>query len=190
MATGKSASRKGQIKSRSNGSGSQATASRTSRLANGTSRSGSSRSSGGSSRSKSSASGAVAKVKETGDSVATAARRAKGPMLAAGATAAGLAAGLALGARATSKRRGVGALLAPQRKVLGVPVRRKRGVVRTTEALGKLARELSSATSQVSATTDEIRQVREQLDKANRQSPLEVVLDGLTHRRGAHKRES
>jgi hypothetical protein len=62
--------------------------------------------------------------------------------------------------------------------------------VRTTEALGKVARELSSATSQVSATTDEIRHVREQLDKANRQSPLEVVLDGLTHRRGAHKRES
>ena len=111
-------------------------------------------------------------------------------MLAAGATAAGLAAGLALGSRATSNRR-VGALLAPQRKVLGVPVgTRKSGVVRTTEALGKLARELSLATSQVSATTDEIRQVREQLDKANRQSPLEVLLDGLTHRRGAHKRES
>ena len=52
-----------------------------------------------------------------------------------------------------------------------------------------MARELSLATSQVSAT-DEVRQVREQLDKANRQSPLEVVLDGLTHRRGAHKRES
>ena len=182
MASSKSDSRKGQSKSRSNGSGSQATASRASRSANGTS--------GGSSRSKSSASGAVAKVKETGDSLTTAARKAKGPMLAAGATAAGLAAGVALGARATSKRRGVGALWTPQPKVLGVPVRRKRGVVRTAEAFGKLARELSSATSQVSATTDEIRQVREQLDKANRQSPLEVVLDGLTHRRGAHKRES
>jgi hypothetical protein len=112
-------------------------------------------------------------------------------MLAGGATAAGLAAGLALGSRASSKRRGVGALLAPQRKVLGVPVgSRKSAVVRTTEALGKVAREVSMATSQVSAATDEVRQVREQLDKANRQSPLEVLLDGLTHRRGAHKRES
>jgi hypothetical protein len=128
---------------------------------------------------------------ETGDSITTVARTAKGPMLAAGATAAGLAAGLALGSRATSKRRGLGALLAPQRKVLGVPIgTRKSGVVRTTEALGKVARELSSATSQVSAATDEVRQIREQLDKANRQSPLEVLLDGLTHRRGAHKRES
>ena len=175
MASSKSASRKGQSKSRSNGSGSQATASR----------------SGDSSRSKSPASGAVATAKDTGDAIRTAARRAKGPMLAAGATAAGLAAGLALGSRATSKRRGIGALLAPQRKVFGMPVgTRKSGLVRTTEALGKVARELSMATSQVSATTDEIRQVREQLDKANRQSPLEVVLDGLTHRRGAHKRES
>jgi hypothetical protein len=191
MASSKSASRKGQSKSRSNSSGSQAAASRSARSADGMSRSASSPSSGGSSRSKSSASGPVAKALETGDSITTAARRAKGPMLAAGATAAGLAAGLALGSRTSSKRRGVGALLAPQRKVLGVPVgARKSAVVRTTKALGKVARELSLATSYVSAATDEVRQVREQLDKANRQSPLEVVLDGLTHRRGAHKRES
>jgi hypothetical protein len=130
------------------------------------------------------------KARETGDSIATAARKARGPALAAGAAAAGLAGGLALGSRATSKRRGMSALLAPRRRVLGVPAGRKNGVVRTAKALGQVARELSSATNQVSVTTDEIRQVREQLDKANRRSPLEVVLDGLTHRRGAHKRES
>jgi len=123
-------------------------------------------------------------------SIATAARRARGPMLAAGATAAGLAGGLALGSRAKPKRRGVSALLAPRRRVLGVPVGRRSGVVRSAKALGQVARELNSATSQVSTTTDDIRQIREQLDKANRRSPLEVVLDGLTHRRGAHKRES
>jgi len=133
---------------------------------------------------------AVAKAKETGDSIATAARRAKGPMLAAGATAAGLAGGLALGSRATSKRRGVGAFFAPQRKVLGVPVGRKNGAVRTAKALGQVAQELRSATSQVSETTDEVRRVREELEKTTRRSPIEVVLDGLTHRRGAHKRES
>ena len=111
-------------------------------------------------------------------------------MLVAGATAAGLAGGLALGSRATSTRRGVSALMAPRRRVLGVPVGRRNGMVRTAKALGQVARELSSATNQVSSTTDDVRQIREQLDKANRRSPLEVVLDGLTHRRGAHKRES
>jgi hypothetical protein len=146
-------------------------------------------------KSRSSANGSVAsrtgaKTKVAGDSFATAVRRAKGPALTAGATAAGLAGGLVLGSRVASRRRGLGALIAPQRKVLGVPVGRKSGVVRTAQALGHLARELSSATRQISGTTDDVRQIREQLDKANRQSPLEVVLDGLTHRRGAHKRES
>ncbi len=138
----------------------------------------------------SSASSAVAKAKDTGDSIATAARKAKGPMLTAGATAAGLAGGLVLGSRARSKSRGVTALLAPQRRVLGVPVGRKNGVVRTAKALGEVARELSSASNRVSAATDEVRQVREELEKTTRRSPIEVLLDGLTHRRGAHKRES
>ena len=133
---------------------------------------------------------AKAKAKDAGDSIATAARRAKGPMLTVGATAAGLAGGLALGSRMASKRRGLSALFTPQRKILGVPFGRKSSVVRTAEALGQVARELRSTRDQASATTDDVRQIREQLDKANRQSPLEVVLDGLTHRRGAHKRES
>jgi hypothetical protein len=136
------------------------------------------------------ASSAVAKAKETGDSVATAARKAKGPMIAAGATAAGLAGGLAIGSRATAKRRGVSALLAPRRRVLGVPVGRQNGMMRGAKALGRVARDLSAATERVSSTTDDVREIREQLDKVNRRSPLEVVLDGLTHRRGAHKRES
>ena len=136
------------------------------------------------------ASKTVAKAKGAGDSVATAARRAKGPVLTAGATAAGLAGGLALGSRMASKRRGLGTLLAPRRRVLGVSVGRRNGLVRTAEALAQVARELSLATNQASATTDDVRQIREQLEKANRRSPLEVVLDGLTHRRGAHKRES
>jgi len=138
----------------------------------------------------SSAPSAVAKAKDTGDSIATAARKAKGPMLTAGATAAGLAGGLVLGSRARSKSRGVTALLAPQRRVLGVPVGRKNGVIRTAKALGEVARELSSASNRVSAATDEVRQVREELEKTTRRSPIEVLLDGLTHRRGAHRRES
>jgi hypothetical protein len=116
------------------------------------------------------------------------AAKAKGPALTAGAAAAGLAGGLALGTR--SRRRGVRGLLAPRRRVLGIPLGRKSGFVRTAQALGEVARSLGSATNKASATTDDIHQIREQLDKTNRQSPLEVVIDGLTHRRGAHKRES
>ena len=125
-------------------------------------------------------SGAAAKTKEAGESVATAARTAKGPAIAAGATVAGLASGLVLGSRMGSNRR----------RVLGLPVGRKRPVVRAAEALGRVALKLGSAAGQAAATTEELRQVREQLDRANRRSPVEVLLDGLTHRRGAHKRES
>ena len=138
----------------------------------------------------SAASSAVGKAKEAGGSVATAARKAKGPALVVGATAAGVAGGLVAGSRMASKRRGLAALLAPQRKILGVPVSRKSGLARTAGALGKVASELGSATNRVSATTDDVRQIREQLDQANRQSPVEVLLNGLTHRRGAHKHES
>jgi hypothetical protein len=133
---------------------------------------------------------AVAKVKQASGSVTTAARDAKGPLMAAGATAAGLAGGIVLGAALGSKRRGVSKLIAPRRKVLGVPVGRKSGLAVTADALGKFADGLTSATDKVSGTTDDVHQIREQLERANRQSPIEVLLDGLTHRRGAHKRES
>ena len=142
-------------------------------------------------RSTPSANGSAAtKAKQAGGSVAAAARKAKGPALAVGATAAGVAGGLAVGSRMASKRRGLASILAPQRKILGVPVGRKNGMVRTAEALSKVASELGSATNRVSATTDDVRQIREQLDQANRQSPVEVLLSGLTHRRGAHRHES
>ena len=123
---------------------------------------------------------AMAKAKEAGDAVTTAAAKAKAPVLTACAAAAGLAGGMALGSRMSSKRR----------KVLGLPVGRKTGVAVAAGAFGKAARELSSATRKASATTDDIHQIREQLEKSNRQSPVEVLLDALTHRRGAHKNET
>ncbi len=122
----------------------------------------------------------VAKAKGAGDSVGTAARSAKGPLFTASVAAAGLAGGMALGSRMASKRR----------KILGVPVGRKSGLVVVAGALGKAARGLGSATKQASTATDDIHEIREQLDRANRQSPIEVLLNGLTHRRGAHKHES
>ena len=134
-----------------------------------------------------SASKVVSKAKDAGDSVSTAASSAKGPLIAATAAAAGLAGGMALGSRLGSKRR---SFLSPRRKILGVPVGRKSGVVVAAGALGKAARGLGSFTNKTSEAANDLHEVRDQLDKANRQSPLEVVLDGLTHRRGAHKRES
>jgi hypothetical protein len=111
-------------------------------------------------------------------------RRARGPMLAAGAAAAGLAGGLAAGSR--RHRRG---LFDRRPRLLGVPIGHKSGALRAVELLRDGAKHLDSATSQLSGAGDDVRQIREQLDQANRRSPLEVVLDGLTHRRGAHKRE-
>lgn len=134
----------------------------------------------------STASGPGTKVKEAGGAVASTARRVRGPVVAA----AGLAGGMALGSRMASKRRGLGRLLAPRRRVLGVPIGRKSGLVTTVAAVGKAASGLGKAASQLSDVKDEARQLREQLEMANRRSPIEVVLDGLTHRRGAHKREN
>lgn len=133
---------------------------------------------------------AVAKAKEAGGSVTTAAKRVKTPVLAAGATAAGLAGGAVLGSRMASRRRGLTGFLRPQRKVLGVPVGGASGLAITAKALGKVGRSLGSAVSKASDTTDDVRRIREELDRANRQSPIEVLLNGLTHRRGAHRRES
>lgn len=111
-------------------------------------------------------------------------------MVAAGATAvAGLAGGLALGAKKPA-RLGLAEALAPRRRVLGVPVGRKPGLVKTAEALTELAKELRTANRQVSAATSDVQRIRDQLDKTNRRSPVEVLLDGLTHRRGAHEKEA
>jgi hypothetical protein len=107
----------------------------------------------------------AAKVQEAGDAVASTAKSASRPALTAGAAAAGLAGGFALGARFHPRRR------------------RKRGFAVTLAMLGKAAKELSS-------TSDDIGMLREELERSNRQSPVEVLLNGLTHRRGAHRRES
>jgi hypothetical protein len=133
---------------------------------------------------------AVAKAKDAGGALTAVAGSAKGPALAAGAAAAGLAGGIALRSHLGTRGKGLSGLVARRPRILGVPLGRKTGLQRTVETLGKAAQELGSATRQVSSTTDEIRQVREQLEQANRRSPIEVVLDGLTHRRGAHKNES
>ena len=113
------------------------------------------------------AAGSVAvKAKDAGGAVASVARRASTPAVAAGAAAAGLASGLLIGAR-----------IAPRR--------------RRTVALGAVAgglKHVATAAGKAQNTADDIHALREHLDKVNRRSPIEVVLEGLTHRRGAPRR--
>lgn len=99
------------------------------------------------------------------DKAAGTARRAAGPALTAGAAGvAGLAGGLLIASR-VGRRRSAGAL-----------------------ALAS-AKRFAAAAGKASNTADDIRAIREQLENANRRSPIEVVLDGLTHRPGTGKRE-
>jgi hypothetical protein len=129
----------------------------------------------------------AAKAKQAGESVAEAAGNAKRPLAAAGVTAAALAGGFALGRAAGGKR---GGLLPRRRKVLGLRIGPKTGLERTADVLEKLADGLGAAAGKAAGTTDDVQKIREELEQVNRQSPVEVLLDGLTHRRGAHKRES
>jgi hypothetical protein len=110
----------------------------------------------------------------------------RAPWVAAGAAAAGLLGGLAAGGRHRHR-----SVLAPRRRILGVPIERKSGALRTFELLRDGARHLDSATDRLAGPGgDETREIREQLDKLNRRSPIEVVLDGLTHRRGVHRHDA
>ncbi|HYI80487.1 MAG TPA: hypothetical protein VEW67_06475 [Thermoleophilaceae bacterium] len=113
-------------------------------------------------------------------------RRSREAKLAAGAAAAGLAGGLALGARRGSKHHG---LFDHRPRLLGMPLGPKPGVLRTVELLRDGAKHFDAATRRVAGASEDVHEIRAQLDRANRQSPLEVLLDGLTHRRGAHRNE-
>jgi hypothetical protein len=112
----------------------------------------------------------IRKAKATGSSVAKNARDVKGPALTAGAAVAGAAGGFALGSWKASRT--------PRRSRL------------VAGAMVQAARKLGSLASEVASAGDDVRELRELLKQTNRRSPVEVLLDGLTHRRGAHKAES
>ncbi len=114
------------------------------------------------------------KAKDAGATITSVARRAPVPAVAAGAAAAGLAGGLLLGSRHNVPS------LAP--RLFG----RRRN---TVQAVGDGLRHAAVVAGKASQAADDIRMLREQLDALNHRSPIEVVLDGLTHRRGAHRRE-
>jgi hypothetical protein len=126
-------------------------------------------------------------VARTRDLVATTARGAPGPARAGVLAAASLAAGLAVGARLSPTRAGL--LRGRRRRVLGVPVGREAASVTAAKAFADGARRLMAATDRLTSATDDVKELRTQLEQANRRSPVEVLLDGLTHRRGAHRNE-
>jgi hypothetical protein len=129
---------------------------------------------------------AAAKVKGGGDALASTAQRTPGPARAAGFAAAGLAGGLALGSRLAARRR---PFWAPRRRVLGIPIGRESVAVVAARSLAESTKRVADAGKQASRTAEDIHELRQHLEQANRQSPIEVLLSGLTHRRGAHRNE-
>ena len=105
--------------------------------------------------------------------VTEAARRSKLPAVVAGSVAAGLAGGIAVGQRAL-----------PKRKMLGIPLPRRSRATALGKQLGKAAGELGRATGQVSDLTTEVRGLRREVENGKGKSPVEVLLSGLTRRRG------
>ena len=70
-----------------------------------------------------------------------------------------------------------------------MPIGRAPTSVAAARALAGGTRRLASAGKRVSRTAEDIHEIREHLEQANRQSPIEVLLNGLTHRRGANRAE-
>jgi hypothetical protein len=99
--------------------------------------------------------------------LADAAQRAKGPALASGVAVAGLAAGTVLGSKLRAHRR-------PH--LLGLPMPRG-------SELKSGAKQAVRAGRWVAEMQADVRAVRAQAEQSRRQSPIEVLLSGLTSRR-------
>jgi hypothetical protein len=120
-------------------------------------------------------------AQQTGHAIGDAASKAKGPALAGGAALAGVVGGMAIAARGGRRRvmgipvpgtrRPLVQIKAPRRKHLA------KDVVKAAGTMGK-------AGGHAAELASEVRLAREQLDSRRRRSPIEVVLEGLTARRG------
>jgi hypothetical protein len=111
-------------------------------------------------------------AKSAGAGIGSVAQKAKGPALAGGAAMAGLIGGLVLRGRTGPKRVLGVPLPGTQRPLvkLSAPRRRTRG------------KDLVKAAGEFGELASELRLAREELEAKRRRSPIEVVLDGLTHR--------
>lgn len=106
-----------------------------------------------------------------GRTVGSAANAAKVPAVAGGAALAGLVGGMAIA------RGG-------RRRLLGVPVPGTRRPLVRINGRGSGTKQLMKTGRQMAELAVEVRQARQQLATERRRSPIEVVLDGLTSRRG------
>jgi hypothetical protein len=110
-------------------------------------------------------------AQSAGRAVGGAANAAKVPALAGGAALAGLVGGVALA------RGG-------RRKVLGVPIPGTSRPLVKINGRGSGTKQLMKTGRQMAELAIEVRQARQQLATESKRSPIEVVLDGLTARRG------
>ena len=108
---------------------------------------------------------------DAGRAVGSAANAAKVPAVAGGAALAGLVGGMAIA------RGG-------RRRVLGVPVPGTRRPLVKINGRGSGTKHLMKTGRQMAGLAIEVRQARQQLATDRRRSPIEVVLEGLTSRRG------
>jgi len=111
-------------------------------------------------------------AKDAGQTVGSAAGKAKVPLLAGGAALAGAAGGLALGAR-QARRHGA----------LATAFSRRPQVKVGSRDLARAAKEVGTFGAQMGRLASELQQTREAADDGKHRSPLEVVLEGLTARR-------
>jgi hypothetical protein len=115
------------------------------------------------SRSRSSPKGRIAKVTDT---IGASAKKAKTPLVAGGAAVAGLATGGVLGALLRGSRRP---------RVLGMPMPR-------AAEMKAGARTAARAGHWLCDVETDLRLLREHAEQSRRQSPIEVLLSGLTSR--------
>jgi thiamine pyrophosphate-dependent acetolactate synthase large subunit-like protein len=102
----------------------------------------------------------------SGNGAVQAVRKAKTPLIASGAAVAGAAGGLALGVRQARKSH---LMSRPKVKI-------------DSHDLAKAAKSMGRFGMEVGELASELRKNREETDSAKKRSPVEVVLDGLTHR--------
>jgi hypothetical protein len=98
--------------------------------------------------------------------------KAKAPMLAGGAALVGAAGGLVMGTR-HGRRSGRLSKALPQRPKIKVD----------SHDIAKAAKEVGNFGAQVGHLASELQRTRESANGEKHRSPVEVVLDGLTHRR-------
>ncbi len=112
-------------------------------------------------------------TRSAGRTIGNTASKAKLPALASGAAIVGLAGGVALGARGRSRRR-----------MMGVPLPRRSVLKASTKNLASSAQNAARFGEQLAELTTEVKRTRETVQGREKRSPVEVVLEGLTHRRG------